>query len=245
MMIITLLIVPVFTRQSLPDNQVFMVNLIDEQKTVKYQPPKSQKAEKPPVREEIEPPEPEEPDEEEPELSIPKVTPEPTKKQTPVPTPKPTKKATPKPTPKPTKKPEPQKTEIKTEARGDKGTDSEKETTTGTKGSVSIDTGQRGIEFPFSYYTKQIRDLVYFNWNNPLVDLKKGEKITASVKFIIRENGEIEKTKISKTSGNVIYDMAAIRSVKQSSPCPPLPLPYLMNFKTLTVTMDFTYSPQE
>jgi periplasmic protein TonB len=244
-MIISMLIVPMFTRQLLPQNRVFTVDLVGDGKPINYKPPKPKKAEKPPEKtEEVEPPEPE-PEvkkEKKSELSIPKATPKPTKELRP----KPTKKSAPK--AEPTKKPEPKKSPAKKKSTGSEfgSSDSESPTgsTTGTKGSVSVDMGQGGVEFPFAYYTKQIQDLIYFNWNNPFIDIKRGEKITATVKFIIQSDGRVENPEISTTSGNDIYDLAAIRAVKESSPYPPLPLPYLINSNVLAVYMDFTYSPQ-
>ena len=46
LLILSLLIMPAYTRKALPENQIFMVNLVEEKKTVKYVPPEPKKPEK-------------------------------------------------------------------------------------------------------------------------------------------------------------------------------------------------------
>jgi len=235
MLVLFLIVVPVYTKVQLPQNQVLMVNLIEEQRPQRYKVKKTEKPKKPREEPEIEPPEPEE----QPTLALPKETPKKRPKPTPKPTPQPTKK------PKPTVKPKP-KTRVAKKKASD-ATSSEKRSTKGSakgkKVSVTTATDQSGIIFPFSWYSDRIQDLTDSNWKNPKVNLKRGEKLITTVKFTILRSGDITGLEVVKKSGNIIFDMAAIRAVKESSPYPSLP-PLYMN-KTLTVTMDFIYYPQK
>jgi protein TonB len=75
-------------------------------------------------------------------------------------------------------------------------------------------------EFPFPYYLVQVQNLIERNWRAPFSG--QGQRAT-TVYFKISRSGEVEDVKIEQTSGNALFDQAAMRAVYYASPLPPLP----------------------
>jgi protein TonB len=83
-------------------------------------------------------------------------------------------------------------------------------------------TGLEGGDFPYPTYIDRMISLVGTKWYRPPV---KGEALV-QVYFVIERNGKVRDWKVEKSSGNPTFDRAALRSVIESSPLPPLPLGY-------------------
>ncbi len=107
-------------------------------------------------------------------------------------------------------------------------------TSSGTAGNStkSAGTGSAGVsgggnvmkidaeEFPFPYYLVQVQNLIERNWRAPFSG--QGQRAT-TVYFKISRSGEVEDVKIEQSSGNALFDQAAMRAVYYASPLPPLP----------------------
>lgn len=85
-------------------------------------------------------------------------------------------------------------------------------------GSAGI-TGLEGGDFPYTFYLERMVGLVGGNWLRP----QTGADITAEIYFRIDRAGTIRDARVSKSSGNAVFDRAALRAVLESSPLPPLP----------------------
>ncbi len=77
-----------------------------------------------------------------------------------------------------------------------------------------------GRPFQFPWYLEEIYRKVARNWRPPRGTLK------ATVHFRIEKNGRISEVEVSQSSGNFLFDQAAIRAVQASDPMPPLPAEY-------------------
>jgi TonB family protein len=88
---------------------------------------------------------------------------------------------------------------------------------TATRGSISLDVN----DFPFTYYLRQIHGKIGEKWKPPTAATAGGER--AVVLFEIGRDGHIKEPSMEKSSGNALYDQAAVRAVLEASPFPPLP----------------------
>ena len=89
-------------------------------------------------------------------------------------------------------------------------------------------------EFPFPYYLVQVQNLIERNWRAPFSG--QGQR-AATVYFKISRSGEVEDVKIEQSSGNALFDQAAMRAVYYASPLPPLPAD--SGLQSLGVHFDF------
>jgi periplasmic protein TonB len=77
-------------------------------------------------------------------------------------------------------------------------------------------------DFPFTYYLRQLHAKVSEQWRRP--PLVASEQTSAVVYFEIDREGQIRgDPKIKQSSGNELYDQAALRAVVDAIPFPPLP----------------------
>ena len=76
-------------------------------------------------------------------------------------------------------------------------------------------------DFPFTYYLQTIVRKVSEKWVPPTQAAEPGQRTL--VLFEIRRDGKISNPKIERSSGNVVYDQAALRAVMEASPFPELP----------------------
>jgi TonB family protein len=83
---------------------------------------------------------------------------------------------------------------------------------------VSVDAS----DFPFTYYLRQLHAKVSERWRRP--PLVSTEQTATVVYFEIDREGQIRgDPKIKQSSGNELYDQAALRAVVDAIPFPPLP----------------------
>jgi protein TonB len=83
-------------------------------------------------------------------------------------------------------------------------------------------TGLEGGDFPYTIYVNQMLVKIGRNWARP----GAGGELLAQVYFVIDRDGRVRDAEIEKSSGNAAFDRAALRSVIESSPLPPLPFGY-------------------
>jgi TonB family protein len=77
-------------------------------------------------------------------------------------------------------------------------------------------------DFPFTYYLRQLHAKVSEQWRRP--PLATAEQKSAVIYFEIDRDGQIRgEPRIKQSSGNELYDQAALRAVVSSIPFPPLP----------------------
>ncbi len=88
--------------------------------------------------------------------------------------------------------------------------------------------------FPYPWYITQVKNSLWTEWQK-----RKPANVLliALVSFSINKQGAVKDIKISKKSGNDIYDFAASAAVSNAAPFPPLPEGFEKN--ELTVTVEF------
>jgi TonB family protein len=89
-------------------------------------------------------------------------------------------------------------------------------------------------EFPFPHYLVLLQYRIETNWEPPFSGA--GTHV-ATIYFKIARDGQLLEAKLEKSSGNYIFDQAALRAVQRASPLPPLPSG--SNLQTLGVHFDF------
>lgn len=86
-------------------------------------------------------------------------------------------------------------------------------------GDISLD----GQDFPFAYYITNIRRKIAAYWR---VQGESSQEKFCVVYFRIQRNGLVVSPSIETSSGNLVFDQAALRAVHQASPLPALPPAY-------------------
>jgi protein TonB len=89
-------------------------------------------------------------------------------------------------------------------------------------------------EFPFPYYLVQVQNLIERNWRAPFSG--QGQR-TTTVYFKISRSGQVEDVTLEQSSGNALFDQAAMRAVYYANPLPPLPA--ASGLQSLGVHFDF------
>jgi TonB family protein len=76
-------------------------------------------------------------------------------------------------------------------------------------------------DFPYAWYLRQVLQKVEGAWQRQNQRSEPTEKPRIFVE--IQRDGSIRTPKIERSSGNALYDQAALRAVVDASPFPPLP----------------------
>jgi protein TonB len=76
-------------------------------------------------------------------------------------------------------------------------------------------------DFPYAWYLRQVNQKIQFAWERQ--NQLKEPSQRPSVIFEIQRDGSIGLPKIDQSSGNPLYDQAALRAIVEASPFPPLP----------------------
>jgi len=90
-------------------------------------------------------------------------------------------------------------------------------------------------DFPFAWYLRQVQSKISKEW-----DAQARDGVQPQVTFEIRRDGKISGLLVEKSSGNALYDQAALRAITDATPFPPLPDDYKEPF--LRVHLGFSYS---
>ncbi|MDD2773823.1 MAG: TonB family protein [Elusimicrobiales bacterium] len=124
------------------------------------------------------------------------------------------------------------------------GRDAEKEPAESASAAVEPqpDPGSGGVSadfpnFPYPWYITQVRAALWNEWSSRM---PSSGAASAVVVFRITRAGKVEGLRAEKTAGNKLFDFAALASVDQAGPFPPLPADYKQ--PTLTVHVEFKSS---
>jgi len=85
-----------------------------------------------------------------------------------------------------------------------------------TTGDMALDVA----DFPFAYYLATVKRKIATNWQVPGTG---GTSIFCRVYFRITKSGDIDSPAVESSSGNFMFDQAALRAVVEANPLPPLP----------------------
>ncbi len=83
-------------------------------------------------------------------------------------------------------------------------------------GDMALDVG----DFPFAYYLATVKRKIATNWR-PAGGV--GTAVHCSVYFRIKRSGAIDSPAVEASSGNFLFDQAALRAVVEANPLPALP----------------------
>jgi len=90
-------------------------------------------------------------------------------------------------------------------------------------------------DFPFAYYLRQIQNRISEKWEGQARDGTQPQVV-----FEIGRDGKITGLAVEKSSGNTLYDQAALRAITDATPFPPLPDEFKESY--LRVHLGFTYT---
>jgi protein TonB len=93
-------------------------------------------------------------------------------------------------------------------------------------------------DFEFAYYVTSIKRKIAAFWRVP----GAGEERFCIVYFRIQRNGAITTPAVETSSGNLLFDQAALRAVTQANPLPALPAGFDDDY--LGVHFSFAYEKQ-
>ncbi|KPL00308.1 MAG: hypothetical protein AMJ90_08515 [candidate division Zixibacteria bacterium SM23_73_2] len=106
-------------------------------------------------------------------------------------------------------------------------------------GTAEFEGAYGGVDFGGSYYVDVMKSKIGEFWRNPL--RRATSVIRVTIYFKIEKGGKLKDAIIEKSSGNELFDNAALRSVLSSDPLPPLPQEY--TGEVLGVHLEFEYTP--
>jgi protein TonB len=94
------------------------------------------------------------------------------------------------------------------------------------------------VDFPYAWYIQAVHRKISQHWDD---QAREGSQPV--IVFEIGRNGQVGRVKVEKTSGNALYDQAAMRAIQNANPFPNLP----DDFKTppLRVHLLFSYTPRQ
>jgi TonB family protein len=92
-------------------------------------------------------------------------------------------------------------------------------------------------DFPFAWYLQTVQRKVTENWSPP----GRGASTRAVIVFEIGRDGQVRRPPAVETSsGNAVYDQAAMRAVGNASPFPPLPSEFKEPLLRIHLGFDFS-----
>ncbi|MDD4004215.1 MAG: TonB family protein [Elusimicrobiaceae bacterium] len=77
--------------------------------------------------------------------------------------------------------------------------------------------------FPYPWYITQVRLALWNEWSSRM---PRSGNISCVIAFFVRRDGTVRKIDVEKSSGNKLFNLAALTSVENSAPLPPLPASY-------------------
>ncbi len=90
-------------------------------------------------------------------------------------------------------------------------------------------------DFPFAWYLRQVQGKISERWEGQARDGTQPQVV-----FEIGRDGKVRGLAVEKTSGNPLYDQAALRAITDATPFPPLPEEFRETF--LRIHLGFNYS---
>lgn len=95
-----------------------------------------------------------------------------------------------------------------------------------------------GKPFPFPWYLEELVRKVERGWR------PTSNTLSATVHFRITDDGRVVDTEVSESSGNFLFDRAALRAVQGAVPMPPLPDGYTGDFLGVYFVFDTDVRPR-
>ena len=95
----------------------------------------------------------------------------------------------------------------------------------------------KGIDFII--YKNRMEDTIKRNWVWP--GQRSNRKLGVTVRWSVKDNGEIVGLKIVQPSGDPAYDDSVVRAVRKSSPLPPVPEGLAKDF----AEVEYTFRPED
>ena len=113
----------------------------------------------------------------------------------------------------------------------------------GGKGVAGLGGKSRGLildneTFEYEWYKARIEQSLKANWRKPFLN----KTISATVHFIILDNGNVKDVTIVKSSGNIDFDRSVLKAIYDSQPFPKFPPAYTS--PTLGVLYTFELEPK-
>jgi periplasmic protein TonB len=90
-------------------------------------------------------------------------------------------------------------------------------------------------DFPYAWYLRQVQSKISEKWEGQARDGSQPQVV-----FEIGRDGKVTGLKVEKSSGNPLYDQAALRAITDATPLPPLPDDFKESF--LRIHLGFNYS---
>lgn len=97
-----------------------------------------------------------------------------------------------------------------------------------------------GQDFPFAYYLSTMKRKIAALWRVP--GTSSSEPRHCRVYFRVDRAGSIQSPSVETSSGNFLFDQAALRAVVQAGPLPPLPSGFADDY--LGVHFSFAYEQE-
>lgn len=88
----------------------------------------------------------------------------------------------------------------------------------GSSSSILLD----AKDFEYEWYKARLEQTLKMNWKKPLLN----KKVSASVHFVILEDGKVSNVTIVKSSGNPDFDRSVLKAIYDSQPFPKFPPAY-------------------
>ena len=98
-------------------------------------------------------------------------------------------------------------------------------------GALTLNVG----DFPFAWYLRQVEGKISERWEGRAQDGSQPHVV-----FEIGRDGKVRALAVEKSSGNPLYDQAALRAINDAMPFPPLPQDFKEPF--LRIHLGFNYS---
>lgn len=111
------------------------------------------------------------------------------------------------------------------------------------EGAAALGKGGRGggvvKGMDFIIYKNRMEDTIKRNWVWP--GQRSNRKLGVTVRWSVKDNGEIVGLKIVQPSGDPAYDDSVVRAVRKSSPLPPVPEGLAKDF----AEVEYTFRPED
>jgi TonB family protein len=99
-------------------------------------------------------------------------------------------------------------------------------------GALTLNVG----DFPFAWYLRRVQAKIEETWRAPMSS-REGQDTVAV--FEIMPDGQVRHVTVEKSSGDPVYDQAALRAIAEANPFPPLPEDFRQ--PPLRIHLGFTY----
>ena len=92
-------------------------------------------------------------------------------------------------------------------------------------------------DFKYAWYVALVQRKIEEQWGDKSLQGRQPEIV-----FEIDRTGQVRSSRVSKSSGNPLYDRVALRAIADAAPFPPLPQDFPK--PEMSIGMEFSHSPQ-